>query len=332
MKTVYIVQDGAILRREGRRLHVHARGGVHQEVQTHDLEQLVIMGNVTLTSGAVDLLVSSQIDAVLLSHRGRFRARISAAGTGNVRLRLVQYAMVQSSEKALDLARMIVSGKLSNQRVHLLRHARRHGGSEEVERACVAIAAARRRAGLARDIDEARGCEGSGSAAYFRVFGKILRSSDFTFEGRNRRPPLDPVNVLLSFGYTLLFNAAEAAVGVVGLDPYLGALHAPLVNRPSLVCDLMEEFRAPIVDSLVVAAINRGSFGADDFEDTAEGEPVSFKEEAARRFVTLFERRLRMKVKYGGLETTYRDVVLAQARLLARHFLGDKLYQPFRMT
>jgi len=180
-------------------------------------------------------------------------------------------------------------------------------------------------------LDAVRGCEGAAAAAYFRVFGCLLTGGDFSFDGRNRRPPMDPVNAMLSFSYILLANTVEAAVQVVGLDPYLGTLHAPEPGRPSLVCDLQEEFRAPLVDAMVVAAVNRGMLEPGDFEEGAAGEPVTMKREAVRALVRMFERRLSRPVRYDpvGKRLPYRMIVEQQVRCMARAVLGDGEYVPF---
>jgi CRISPR-associated protein Cas1 len=168
-----------------------------------------------------------------------------------------------------------------------MRHARRHGLGEPVDTAAIAIQACIARLESAGSLDAVRGCEGAASAAYFRVFGEMIRADGFHFPGRNRRPPMDPVNALLSLGYTLLLNTVEAAIQLVGLDPQLGTLHAPETGRPSLACDLVEEYRAAVVDPLMVGAINQRQVTPDDFEEAGEGEPVVVKREALRTVVSL---------------------------------------------
>jgi len=197
--------------------------------------------------------------------------------------------------------------------------------------ACVSMRAAAERLDRCSTLDEIRGCEGSAAASYFRVFGTLIDTAGFRFDGRNRRPPMDPVNALLSLGYTLLANAVEAAVHVVGLDPYLGALHSPETGRPSLVCDLQEELRAPVVDALVLAAIHRKAIEAGDFEDAGEGEPVLMKTEAVKTMARLFERRLLRGVRYepAGVRLSWRGVIEQQARAMARCFLKGAAYEPF---
>lgn len=332
-RTVYVAHDGATLRREGQRLRVMARRRPVAEVAVHDLGQLVLMGNVVLTPAAMDLLVDRGVDTVLLSHRGRYQGRLVGALSGNVRLRLSQYRMLTDEAAVPDLARRFVAAKIANQRVQLMRSARRHGQSEDLARGRIALRASSLRLSTCDTLDEVRGCEGAASAAYFRVFDAMLRAPGFRFDGRNRRPPMDPVNALLSLGYTLLSNVVEAAIHVVGLDPYLGALHAPVANRPSLVCDVVEELRAPVVDALVVAALNKSAFRPEDFEDAGQGEPVVLRRETLRWFVTLFERRMERGAHYApfGKRLSWRDIAEQQARRLARHFLEDEAYEGYSM-
>ena len=332
-RTVYVTHPGAVLRRSGERLRVVARKKTVAEVRLRDLQRLVLLGNITLTPAALGSLVDRGVDTVLLSHTGRYRGRIVGGASSNARLRLRQYALTTDPVAALATARTIVRGKLANQRAFLLRHARRHGDTHALAVARSSLRAARIRASLAEDLDELRGCEGAGAAAYFRVFGDQLRNDAFRFEGRSRRPPLDPVNALLSLAYTLLHGRVEGAVRAVGLDPWLGMLHATQAGRPSLACDLVEEFRVPIVDALVVAAINHRSFTTEDFEEVGPGEPVLLRRETVRWLVTLFERRLERRLAYEprGVRLSWAQVIEAQVRRYARHVLGEEEYAPYAM-
>jgi len=329
--TVYIVHDGATLRREGERLRLFARRELQRELSVRGLRQLVLMGNITLTPSALDLLVRRGVDVVLLSHRGRYRGRIVSGPSSNVALRMAQYRELSQPERTLATARRFVRAKIANQRTLIVRHARRHTPTRGLRVARVAMKASLLRLERAQTLDELRGAEGAAAASYFRSFGDLLRAPGFRFDGRNRRPPKDPVNALLSFGYTLLLNVVETAVQVVGLDPYLGALHAPLSGRPSLVCDLQEELRAPVVDGLVVAAINKGALTPKDFEEQPEGAPVVMPQETVRWFVTLFERRVARGTHYApfGKRLSYRDIAEQQARRLARDLLGEEPYEGF---
>ncbi len=332
MKTAYITEQGATLRRDGAVLQVWTGKKRRAELLVHDLDQLVLMGNIMVTPAVLDFLIAERVDTVFMSIHGRFRGRLLHEHSKNVRLRLAQYKQLDDAAVALGVAKRIVRGKLLNARAFFLKAARRQGGSEDLAQAASRLLAMAERLEQMASLDQVRGCEGRASAVYFGVFNALLRNPDFSFSGRNRRPPLDPVNVLLSLGYTLLANAVETAVQIVGLDPYLGALHDVAYGRPSLVCDLMEEYRSVIVDPMVVACINQRSFSPEDFEGGGDGEPVQIRRAAMRWFVELFERRIRGQIFYPprGQRLTYRQVIEEQVRHFARTLLGtDAAYEPF---
>ena len=333
MRAVYITHPTAHVGRSAERLLVRVKGERVEEIRAKGLVQLILMGNITVSPSAIDLLLGSGIDTVFLTGSGRFRGRLTGGLSSHIRLRLAQFRTLTTPSSALHLAKALVRGKLQNQRALLLRSARRHGGNDSLRAGARALAAARMRATLVEDSDSVRGCEGSGAAAYFRAFPALLRTPHFAFEGRSRRPPLDPVNALLSLGYTLLRNVVRATLERVGLDPFLGALHEPQAGRDSLACDLVEEFRVPIVDALVVAALNRGSFEPTDFEYTGPEEPVILKRETVRWFVELFERRIDARTHYEptGKRLRFHDVIEQQARAIARFVLGEGDYLPFAM-
>lgn len=330
MKTAYVVEEGATVRRDGERLDVLSRGERKAALPTYDLEQLVVVGNVTLTPAAIDLLVERGADVVLLSSHGRFRARIGGGLSSHVRLRMAQMKTLSDARAQVELARIIVQGKIDNQRALLLRHGRRHGWTDRMRRAEIAMRASRRRLDLVTTVDEVRGGEGAAASAYFGAFADLLRGEGFSFPRRSRRPPLDPVNAMLSFGYTLLLTSVVSATHVVGLDPFLGALHEPLPGRPSLACDLLEELRAAVVDPLVLGIVNKGALSADEFDGVDEG-GVTMKREAMRWFIELYERRLARPTPYRDRKLPWRQVVLEQARAMARHMLSEETYAPYRV-
>lgn len=331
MKTAFVIQDAGVVRREGARLVVEAGREEKGRLATESLEQLVVMGEVTLTPAAIDLLVERSIDVVLLTRRGRFRARVGRGATGNVQLRLAQYALATGPDaRRLELARAFVAAKVANQRVLLLRQARRaeearFGAAARAMQACLAQVPG------AATPDQLRGIEGAAASAYFRAFAWAFTEPAFAFERRTRRPPLDPINALLSLGYTLLLERVRGALEAVGLDTELGLLHAPQGGRPSLALDLMEEFRAPLVDALVVAAVHMGSITPEHFEDAGPGEPVVVRRDGLRRFAQLFGRRLERRVRPPGSEerVTFRHLMFRQAQALARAISGEQSYRGY---
>jgi len=333
VKTVYVTEPGAVVRRNGPVLEVWFGGFKRTELLVHDLDQLVLMGNIMVTPAVMDFLIQERVDTVFMSLHGRFRGRLVHEHSKNVSLRLAQYDKVRDPAVALSLAREIVRGKIVNSRVFLAKAGRRQdAGGAVLQEMAQRLAAVEERLVEADTLDRVRGFEGRASALYFEVFDRLLKNPEFEFRGRNRRPPLDPVNVLLSFGYTLLANAVETAVQIVGLDPYVGALHEIAYGRPSLVCDLMEEYRAVIVDPMVVACINQRAISPEDFEPGQNGEPIRFKREGVKYFIELFEKRLRGEIFYPprGQRLTYRQVIEEQVRHFARVVLGiDPVYVPF---
>lgn len=330
-RTVYVERAGATVGRRGRAVVVRAGGADVSTYMVEELEQLVAMGNVIFTPAALELLAGAGVDAVLLSHTGRYRGRFCSSSSSQVTLRLAQYEHHRSDEKRRLVAAAIVAGKLKAQRLLLMRARREREASPVLNRAIAAIRASESALRSLRSLDELRGYEGAGAAAYFSAFGVLFEDTPFEFHGRSRRPPMDPINAVLSFGYTLLANAVEAAVHVTGLDPYVGFLHATASGRPSLVLDLMEEFRTPVIDRMVVAAARKGGLLLDDFELGGADEPVRLPPETVRWILTMTERRLRRQIRYprGDAVLTWRQVIEQQARRFARHVRGDEQYVSF---
>lgn len=207
--------------------------------------------------------------------------------------------------------------------------ANREQENRELARAIDRLKDAERAAEASQDLDSLRGHEGEGSAAYFAVFEELIKQ-DFAFPGRVRRPPTDPVNALLSFGYTLLYNDLHSACNVVGFDPYVGYLHADRYGRANLALDLMEEFRPLIVDSVILACLNKRIIQKDDFV-VEMGEAHRLSDDARRRFLLQYEERKNTEFKHPvfGYRITYQRCFELQARLLAKHIQGEiEAYPP----
>ncbi|MEW6263964.1 MAG: CRISPR-associated endonuclease Cas1 [Thermodesulfobacteriota bacterium] len=346
MTVVYLTDQGAGLTKQGQRLVVEKEGRAIRSFHAFKIEQLVVMGQVHLSSHVLAFLLEQGIDTVFLTFHGRYRGRLVSDLSKNIELRRNQFRFMEDPARTLDLARRYVAGKIENCRVLLRRQNQKREDPEltlAVNRLRTALGSLER----AEDLDALRGLEGGAAAAYFKGLGRCLRAPEFEFTKRTRRPPRDPVNALLSFGYTLLANTVETAVQTAGLDPYLGALHAPDYGRPSLVLDLMEEFRPLLVDSVVLAALNRQAMRLSDFHFNPSAEvppedeekenlkredlPVMMTHEGIKKFVTLFERRLGERVVYLPLaeRLDWRGVLLAQARLVARHLEGQNRYAAY---
>lgn len=264
MHSLSITEQGIELHAEGNLL-VLMRGKARlRAVRAAEIEQVLLFGRVELTSGAVALLARRGIDCVWLRQDGRFRARLATRRSSNVALRLAQYRATADAEFCARLARNIVVAKLRYQRAVLLR-AQRRLADDDLAVVLGQLRLLVHQAGREPSIDRLRGLEGQGAALYFSQFGKLLRTPHFTFTVRSRRPPRDPVNACLSFGYAVIGSLVESQCERCGLDPALGFFHQAAFGRPSLSLDVLEEFR-PLVDGLVLRLVNRRQLGPNDFD------------------------------------------------------------------
>lgn len=347
MSVLYLMDQGASLHRAGGRLSVRKSGQEIQWVHASKLQQVAVFGNVQVTSQAIGFLLDLGIDTVFMTRSGRFRGRLAAREGKNILLRRTQFRQLDDPTFELDLARRFIRGKLANCRHHLTRQ-NRGRRSTEVEKAIQRIRLCENRLDDADTLDELRGWEGSAASSYFPALGEHLVPDEFRFRLRSKRPPRDPFNALLSFGYALLLGTVSSAVQTVGLDPYLGALHSAENGKPSLILDLMEEFRPVVVDALATHSVNLRQVVPADFRHQPEVELPAFLDEEvppeepdeypvllARtgmpKWIALYEARLRRSVVYPrfGTSLALRQVCLEQARLLARHFSGEEPYVAF---
>jgi len=321
MATVYLTEQRSVVRKEDACLVVHMPDKRKVEIPLLKVDQVFVVGDVTLTTPALHVLLESNIEVCFLTAYGRFRGRLAPACSKNAPLRAAQYRIYHDPQRALPVARAFVSGKLENLRTMLLRANRKLNDAE------IATAAAAIKRGLeaiphAPRVGALLGIEGAASAAYFAVFGKLLRQ-DLGFRQRVRRPPGDPVNALLSLGYTLLAGQVAATIHAVGLDPYAGFLHATRYGRPALALDIMEEFRPLIADSVALTMVNNRVVDAGDFR--TELGSCQLVDAARKTFYLKFEERLNTSLTHPtfGYKATYRRCLELQTRLLAKWLMGE---------
>ncbi len=330
LNTLYVTTEGAALTKDGENLVVSIEETERLRVPFHMLASVVVFGAVLITPPLIGACAAAGITLVLLDRAGRFQARVEGPVGGNVLLRRAQY---RASDAPETIVRGFVSGKIANQRAVLARAMRDHGeGWEsgmraEVEGVADRLAHLLRTAALGRaNLDSLRGLEGEAAALYFSVFGRLLRSTDpeIRFGGRSRRPPLDPVNALLSFLYTLLVHDCRSALEGVGLDPAVGFLHRDRPGRPSLALDLMEELRPVVADRLALALLNRRQLRARDFE-FRDGGAVMLTDEGRKTVLAAWVERKKEERRHPFLDqpAPYGLVPHLQAQLLARHLRGD---------
>ena len=330
MSVLYVTEPGAQVRKDGQRLSVWKGNTRLAALFAHDLEQIVLFGSIGLTPSAMALALSQGIDLVLLSATGTYRGRLIGPQGRNIILRQLQYRRYEDMAFRLMLAQGFVSGKIRNMRTLLMRLARRR--NRDISAAALRLRALLKHVDRAADADVLRGVEGAATAAYFGGLGAFF-PEPFPFAGRNRRPPKDPANALLSFGYALLASDVESAILRVGLDPCIGYLHLIDYGRPSLALDIMEEFRPVIVDALVLDLLNHGRMSAEDFDRRDDG--VFLAGDGRKRFIVAYQERVCVEVQYPGIDgrvqrITYRCCFELQARRIARLLRGeDKTYLPF---
>ncbi len=307
------------------------------------IDEVVVLGEVTLTASALHMLLERNIEITFLSHYGQFKGRLSPSFSKNAILRLAQYQAHLNMTTRCELARRFVMGKLANQRQRLQRFSREHRDAEvsrelrQLTEMLDALATLsmqpspvvkplatgdHRIAGTA--LETILGLEGAGSAAYFRCFGKLLSDPvQWPFPGRVKRPPTDAVNSLLSFGYSLLTNKVASVVQLVGFDHFVGYLHSAVYGRPALALDLVEEFRPVIVDAVVLNLLNNRMLTPNDF--VVEVGAYRLKDASRKVFFTKFEERLNEELIHPlfGYKVTYRRCLELQARLLAKFLTGE---------
>ena len=322
---VYVQSHRGKIAKQGQRLAITKDDDETVYTRLADTSQLVVQGNVYVTTPTLHELMRRNIPVTWQSYGGWFLGHTIGAGHANVELRTAQYRGSFDDSVCLSLARGWVQAKVRNCRTLLRRNWR--GEQQNADSVLTDIKRLADRAGRTKDISTLLGIEGAAAARYFQHFTAMLREEDdtalFEMTNRNRRPPADPINALLSFGYSMLTRAFVVVLSATGFDPYRGFYHQPRYGRPALALDMMEPFRPLIVDSAVVTAINNGEVRPSDFVRTPLG--VNLTATGRKRFIATFERRLSQEVIHPvfGYRLEYRRLIEVQARLLGRYLLGE---------
>jgi CRISPR-associated protein Cas1 len=328
MSTLYLMEQGSVLHKRSERLEVTKDGKRLLQVPAMKVEQVVVFGNIQVTTPALAYLLKEGIDLAFLSSRGVFRGRLQTPHSRNIYLRWAQYERGRDPRFQLQVARVIVAGKITNARTQCLRF-QRAGHVKYIDRALDRLDDLRRQAAQA-ELASLRGIEGAAAGLYYAILRQVLQAR-LDFPRRTRRPPRDPVNVLLSLAYTLLLNSVLAGVEVVGLDPYMGFYHAEKYGRPALALDIMEEFRPIVADALVVMLLTKRVISADDFGE--EFGQIRLSYGGQRRFLREWADKLNDEIvhPYFDYAATYARCIELQARILAKVITGElPEYLPFR--
>lgn len=328
MATIYLTEQGSKLSKTSKRLVIEKDGQTLLEIPEFKVERVLIFGNVQITTQAMAFLLDNGIEVSFLSLYGKYRGRLSPVESKNAQLRIHQYQKHLDNEFKVSLAKAIVHAKLHNGRELLMRYARNHPEidfSQDTAQMEECIS----RLGHKEAVNSVMGVEGAAASVYFEAFGKMLRK-ELGFERRQRRPPKDPVNALLSLGYTLIGNEMHSMICAVGFDPYIGFFHGIDYGRASLASDLMEEFRAPVADRLTLNLVNNRVFGKDDFYSNPN-EGVYLRREALKRYFVEYEGMLsREFIQQETKEnTTFRKCFRHQAERLASSIQDNKPYISF---
>lgn len=332
LNTLFITQPECRLSKEGETVVVEKGEEKLLQIPIHTIGQIVCFGyTVYVTPPLMSFCSDNGVSIVWLAESGKFLGRVEGPVKGNVLLRREQYRWADSKDKALEVSRSVVAAKINNSRINLQRWLRnRSETDEEVEFQIHHLADILSQITECDNLERLRGFEGEGANGYFGVFDQMIlqQKEAFKFSGRNRRPPRDRVNSLLSFVYTLLAADLRSALESVGLDPYVGFLHVDRPGRPSLALDLMEEFRAAFADRLVLNLINLKQIQNNDFK--AEATEILMTSEGRKKVILAYQSRKKELIEHPFLDEKMEIgmVFHSQARLLARCIRGDIDFYP----
>ncbi len=332
--TLYLTTPGSYAHLDHETIIVEADHVVLIRVPLHHLGAIVAYGNVLVSPYLIHRLAQDGKSLSWMTEYGAFRGKLQGPSSGNVLLRVAQQNAAR--QQSLELARTFVAGKIHNQRQVLVRGVRdagTEGQRRQLLKAVHAVTAIARNVSRFTTVNALRGLEGIIGRQYFHAFPALIRQDDaaWAFTGRNRRPPKDPINALLSFGYAMLTQECQSACEVVGLDPQIGFLHVLRPGRPALALDLMEEFRAHVVDRLVLSVVNRRQITAEDFL-CRPGGSVELQEKGRKTFIMAYQKRKQEEIHHEFLKQNVPIGLLPiyQAKILARVLRGDlSSYQPF---
>lgn len=326
LNTLYVTTPDAYLSKDGLNVVVSVNQKEVFRIPAINIEGIVTFGYMGASPGVMRLCSENGISLTFLSPHGRFVSRVQGAIHGNVLLRKSQYALSDDMEWSLHVAKLMIAGKIQNYRSILRRYVRDYGESQEIDEAVRVLDANKHHVLQAGDKTKLMGNEGMASNAYFEVLPKLIlhQKEGFPFSGRNRRPPKDAVNAMLSLAYTLIANDITAALETVGLDPYVGFLHSLRPGRPSLALDMMEEFRAYLGDRFVLSLINKRQISPKDFLYQGDN-GVVLTDNGRKVFITAWQTRKRDIITHPYLNEKVEVGLLpyVQAMMLARYIRKD---------
>lgn len=320
MSTIYLDEQGSEVKKKGELLIIEKDDKTIAEIPLAQLDRMVIIGNIQITTPALALLLDNEIPVSFVTTYGNYRGKLEPPTHKNIKLRLKQYERYNDKTFRLNHSKEIIKGKLKNGKIFLQKHWR-NNPEIDINLEIREIEASLKRLDSAESLEDIRGFEGAAAKGYFSAFGRLVKK-EFKFEKRTKRPPKDPVNALLSLGYTLLFNEILSSVEAIGFDPYLGFLHEVEYGRPSLAVDMVEEFRY-LIDGHTLTLINKEILKRENFIEQDNG-GFYLNEKGREEFYRQYEKRITTEVQYQGMSLNYRRIFYYQAEKLARVVNGEE--------
>lgn len=331
MSTVYITEQNTVVHQSAQHLVVTKGKERIKHLPLVQIDSLLVFGNVQITTQAFKLLLKEGIEVSCFTRNCRLWGRFMPMRSKNVLLRVAQYERYHNENFKVRLARAFVRGKLRNARSMILRY-RRNYPEQTFEAELKTLDDSIKKLSEQKSVNGVMGLEGIGTATYFKAFGQMFKK-ELVFEKRTRRPPKDPVNAVLSLGYTMLTNEIYSLLDGAGFDPYIGFLHEIDYGRASLALDLIEEFRQPLVDRFTLFLFNNEILTDKDFS-AVEGEGIYLTNEAIKTFFQKYEHRMRepfTSKRHDEKQTTFRDLVRNQVQKLTRTIKFNEPYHPFHL-
>ena len=326
LNTLYITTPEAYLSKDGLNVVVSVKQNEIFRIPIHNIEQIVTFGYMGASPGLMKLCADSNVSLTLLSQQGRYISRSQGPTKGNVLLRKAQYKNSDEPNYSLHLSKLFIGGKVQNYRNILQRFIRDNGNDKAIENIADELLKCKKRILNADSIASLRGIEGEAATHYFSIFSRLLlnQKDDFVFEGRNRRPPKDAINAMLSFIYTLICNDMTSALETIGLDPYVGFMHTLRPGRASLALDMIEELRAYLGDRLVLSLINRKQITKHDFIKQGD-EGIIMTESGRKTILAAWQSKRKELITHPYLNEKVSIGLLPhiQAMLLARFIRKD---------
>ncbi len=332
LNSLYVTTQGSYLHKERETLVIEQERKKVFQLPIHSIGNIFCFGNIMVSPALMAFCGERNIGMSFLTEYGKFQCRVIGTQSGNVLLRRTQYRLADSNPHIP--ARLFVAAKITNCRQIVLKHQRNHGEDENLSSLAMQLKNNIKQLERKNDVEQIRGIEGDAAARYFANFQRLIMSeqqNDFLFSGRNKRPPLDPVNTLLSYAYTLLTYEVSSSLQAVGLDPYVGFLHADRPGRVSLALDMLEEFRAWWCDRFVLSLINRKQVKTRDFIREASG-AIRMSDAFRKDFLTAWQEKKQEEITHPYLQEKIKIGLLphVQANLFARWMRDDiEIYPPF---